>query len=574
MRASGSLASDVVAPEEVPARWADKVTEPAPLDDAASHHMVPMRDGVRLAADVYLPPGTVTEVPVIVMRLPYDKCGRFTFVPQIARYFNAHGYALVAQDVRGKFRSEGERTPGVFDVADGYDTLDWVVHQPWCDGTLGMFGDSYYGFTQWAAAASGHPALRAIVPRFASQEGPARWFKDESVVRAVGLDWLVDIFSLRGIMLEGGAVDWTQRPYDKLIPTDLPNAQRVFDEFRALGDDLPALFTTIYPDGLPAPRLNVPALHVGGWWDVAKTWQLSDWRQASQGPAAADQFLVMAAVDHYDLAYSLDGRAPESMLAGDAELERYLPRMLDAPIAFFDRYVRGRSDVAAPPRVRYEIANAGWATAAAWPPPGLDELTLHLGAAERATASIAGGTLAREPEPAVGHAAWTHDPDHPVPDLSAGDWELLAALPDECVAHGRADVATFTAPVTHEAIDIVGPVRAELTVDSSAPSTHVVVTLCDVTSVGRANMICEGVAAVVTGAGEVAATVELGDTAYRLLPGHRLRLAVCSSRFPRYLTHPGTDESVWTAEITMPARQKLHAGGGRASLVRLGVLRR
>jgi putative CocE/NonD family hydrolase len=142
--------------------------------------MVPMRDGVRLATDVHLPQGA-DRVPAVLVRLPYDKCGRYTFMPQIAPFFRDRGYAFVVQDVRGKFRSEGETVAFVREVEDGYDTLEWLVSQAWCDGNVGMWGDSYYGFTRWAAVASEHPALKAIVPRVTSAD-LAGLFGPETVI--------------------------------------------------------------------------------------------------------------------------------------------------------------------------------------------------------------------------------------------------------------------------------------------------------------------------------------------------------------------------------------------------------
>ncbi len=138
---------------------------PGPHSALATEVMVPMRDGVRLATDVYLPQGDATPGPTILTRLPYDKNGEYTFMPQIASYFLGRGYRVVVQDVRGKFRSEGETLLFVNEADDGYDTLDWISRQQWSDGVVGMWGDSYYGYTQWAAVSSGHPALRAFVPR-------------------------------------------------------------------------------------------------------------------------------------------------------------------------------------------------------------------------------------------------------------------------------------------------------------------------------------------------------------------------------------------------------------------------
>ena len=137
----------------------------APVSPLATEHLVRMRDGARLATDVYLPEGLDGVTETVLVRLPYDKCGDYCFMPRLAPLFTAQRYAFVVQDVRGKFRSEGDDIPFVNEVLDGYDTLDWIVGQPWSNGRVGMFGDSYYGYTQWACVASGHPALRAICPR-------------------------------------------------------------------------------------------------------------------------------------------------------------------------------------------------------------------------------------------------------------------------------------------------------------------------------------------------------------------------------------------------------------------------
>ena len=122
---------------------------------------VRVRDGVRLAADVYLPgaPAELDTTPgdTILIRLPYDKSGSYCYIPLIAEYFVQHGYRVVAQDVRGKFRSSGDALLFVNEANDGYDTIDWITRQSWSNGHVAMWGDSYYGYTQWAAAASGHP---------------------------------------------------------------------------------------------------------------------------------------------------------------------------------------------------------------------------------------------------------------------------------------------------------------------------------------------------------------------------------------------------------------------------------
>ena len=183
---------------------------PAALDPAAEQIMVPMRDGVRLATDVYLPPRP-GRLPAVLVRLPYDKCGRYTFMPQCAPYFTERGYAFVVQDVRGKFRSEGERCPS-FTRSTTATTLwsGWPVKAGAMAASV-CSGNSCYGYTQWAAVASGHPALKAIVPRVTSSDLKvlSSWWGD-SVVQLYGADYLAHYWA--DPLIYFFEVDWAQRP--------------------------------------------------------------------------------------------------------------------------------------------------------------------------------------------------------------------------------------------------------------------------------------------------------------------------------------------------------------------------
>ena len=136
--------------------------------------MVPMRDGVSLAIDVYLPEAAAACAAVLV-RLPYDKNGRYCWMPFIARHFTDRGYAFLVQDVRGKFRSGGEMNAFVHELDDGYDTIEWITRPALVERRVGMWGDSYYGFTQWTAVASGHPALRRSCPASRSPTSSSGW---------------------------------------------------------------------------------------------------------------------------------------------------------------------------------------------------------------------------------------------------------------------------------------------------------------------------------------------------------------------------------------------------------------
>lgn len=547
---------------DVPARWAPLVSDFGLLAHDAEPHMVAMRDSVRLATDVYLPDPLRGRVPAVLMRTCYDKSGPLMDLPEVARRLNAEGYVVVVQDVRGRFRSEGARTPFLYELEDGYDTLDWIVAQSWSDGAVGMLGTSYMGFAQWAAAASGHPALRALSVAVTSQVVPPAWWSPQ-IASPGGTEWLVSEWSCAA-RLEGEVLDWTRRPFADVVPTDLGNARRLLAELRGLASDPARLQRWAFPNGLPAASLSVPTLHAGGWWDLVKTLAMKDWDIASaHSPAADDQFLLMAAADHIGRRYGddEDGMPTEPGLG--------IP--LEPSIAFFHRYLSRRGEGARPlPRVRYETGNAGWTQAGSWPPEGSAVWTLHLADAGPSTSSLLGGSLSAKADRKRGVARWIHDPSAPVPSLG---FDLVRPIAHEAAVHMRPDVATFTSDPVRQPVDIVGPVVAMLNIESSAPSTHVIATLIDLAPDGVVHQLVEGIAAVETLHGPARAVVELGPTAFRLPPGHRLRLAVSSSRFPTYLPHPGTNEDVWTAVDTSPARQLLRTGGGLGSALHLPVRR-
>ena len=199
-----------------------------------------------------------------------------------------------------------------------------------------------------------------------------------------------------------------------------------------------------------------------------------------------------------------------------------------------------------------------------------DRLTLFLadGCGDRTRA--AGGHLTAT-VPASGVAQWTHDPEHPVPYLQESEWGMLADLRDEAPAQTRPDVPTFSTDLVEE---LAGPVVAHLSVRADSPTTHVVARLHDVYPDGRARFLLGGAEIAATSAGGVARVrVRLGDIAYRLRPGHRLRLAVSTSLAPLYLVHPGTGDDPWRPMRIRRAAQELLVGGEEGSRLELTVRR-
>jgi uncharacterized protein len=548
-----------------------EVLRAAPLDPRAEQTMVRMRDGIHLATDIYLPEGH-SRAPAVLVRLPYDKNGRYTFMTRFAPYVNERGYAFVVQDVRGKFRSEGETMPFVHEVEDGYDTLDWIAAQPWSDGRVGMWGDSYYGFTQWAAAASGHPALKAIVPRVTSTDFRVSNWWGEKVVMLYSAQYLTEcwldqwMYHIR--------FDWSVRPLT-----------HVFDEaFAAIGRRSAACDAML---GVQGPRnparsqaahpfdlLKIPVLHSVGWFDNVAPFSLEDYeRIIARREQRPLQYLVGDAVDHemYHLRHAPIEEADDHNTNASA-LERLIPECLSPGLDFCDVFVKGKGDAAIVPRARWFLGNVGWRTSPAWPPTQSRELRLYLGSPEKATASIDGGALLPRPDPVTRVAAWTHDPANLVPSTAEDPFAMLHSWEDERRVQGRDDVLTFTGEPFAEPLDLAGPIGVRLTVGSTCSSMHVYVKLCDVFPDGTARMLVRGESLVRQEDYGQPIDVGMSHTAYRLQPGHRLRISVASSDYPLYLWHPGTNENPWIATKGVANEQTLTTGGVSPSFVEVTIV--
>jgi putative CocE/NonD family hydrolase len=513
-------------------------------------------DGVRLATDVYLPaPGTRRRgCGTVMVRLPYGRRGPVAFLPGLATLVTDHGWALVTQDVRGKFDSTGEREPFAHEIADGLVTLEWIGAQSWSDGRVVAAGDSYFGYTAWAAAATGHPSMRGIMVRVTSPSISRDWMHRQGVFMLGNMsEWAASTWTAPEWVEQ--SLDWTVRPSSQILASaSLESASGTLDSWaRSGGQELAAVDIPL------AAALSRPLVvaHVGGWWDIFHRGQLDTWQRARRADPRGVHLLTMDAVDHVLDPLRRPGEPAVDVVAdvnlrwaGLSEEWRPLLEVLDAVDA----------DGASPPArspVRWRPGLGEWRSDDHWPPAASTVLTMFPGEGSQATSTPEGGILAFGPLPA-GTATWKHDPLNPVPTVERDLWRPLLSGVDQSRIHERDDVATFTSlPFDHE-VTFAGPVRLHSRVGSGGPSLHVVATVCHVWPDGTAYPIADGAAHLSADSGD--ADVDLGHAAYVLPAGDRIRLAVAGSCYPRYALHPGTGEDPYLADTRVPMDQWIELG--------------
>ncbi|MCC4908337.1 CocE/NonD family hydrolase [Microbacterium sp. cx-59] len=527
---------------------------PAPVSPLAREERVRMRDGVRLGTDVYLPAGDDSPGDAILIRLPYDKSGPYTFIPLIAEYLMARGYRVVAQDVRGKFRSEGDALLFVNESDDGYDTIEWIVNQPWSNGRVAMWGDSYYGYTQWAAVASQHPALKAIAPRVTGTQlgEPVRRVAGR---RTSGVEWGITYLYPLTYFHSRDAYFW------ELDPDRRPFSAQAEDVLREIGSRSLS-YDQWYPRPVHLPRFPsasvfdarpVPALHTIGWWDNCAPLSWADVAAIEERPEwALNHFLRVESMDHesYYVDDPLEERVEERT---EEQIRAQLPRMLDPALEFFEVFVRANGRATDIPRVAWNLAGTtGMRQSDAWPPPGAQTRTVF---------ARTDGTLSLDAAASGAALTWTHDPGALVPSSAPNAFAYLLELPDEAPIGSRDDVLAFTSDPFVRPVDLTGPVIADAEISSTGPVMDFFVRLLDVAPDGTARRIARGQVQLADADSGATVHVDLGQVGYRLAAGHRLRIHLHSSDFPEFLPQPGTGEEPWGAVATAVNHQRVTIGG-------------
>jgi putative CocE/NonD family hydrolase len=583
-------------------------TSPQPSVHADFDVPATMRDGTVLRANIFRPDdGGAGTYPVLLMRMPYGKdfpLGSSLINPaQVAR----RGYIVVVQDVRGTFTSGGEFYPFVHEGADGADTVAWAASLPGSDGVVGMYGGSYMGFTQWAAAREQPAALRAIAPMITWAEPHqgvvtrngvgelgtgASWHLQRGLDRlarryrgdpqALGRALVALVRELDALPREG----YLELPLDRFGPLARLELDDTFGEqLRRLGEAeyfAPMRHTYDYD------RVRLPALHVGGWYDVFLDGTIRNF-QGMRAAGHSDQYLLIGPWTHG----SFDGVVGELDFgfAASAALMDMQSDLVSFHLNYFDRYLKGVANgFDRRPAVTYFTMGTNvWRTSDIWPPAGVQSRSWYLHSDGQANGVGGNGTLSPAQPTQEPPDHYTYDPAHPVPTIGGATLlhPLLKAGPrDQRPIEARADLLVYTSEPLSEPLDVTGPVSVVLYVATDAPDTDFVARLVDVHPDGTAMPVTDGIVrlgyrdglpglappSMPVAPGEITRIeVDLWATSIVLAVGHRLRLHVTSSSFPRWERNLNTGLGPQSRELRV-ARQTILHDAEHPSALRLSGL--
>jgi hypothetical protein len=583
--------------------------------------MVPMRDGVRLATDIYFPARDGARLegkfPAILERTPYNKDGSLAYLLP----FVSHGYVVVCQDTRGRYASEGIWHMMTDDVNDGYDTAQWLVRQPWSDGGFSMIGTSYVGGTQHAMAESNPPGLKALIPVDAVANAGYYGMRNGGAFELRFFNW---IFSM-------GAPSGSREARDPAARAALEDAAKHVREYLSelplRKGTTPLKLAPEYEDWLvfalshgandsywKQPGFDVvdqtnryqdvPVYFIGGWydsWALQTTMSYMALSRAKRGPVK----LIMGPWIHGEHMHHAHGETdfgPQAAVDSEAFHLRWYDHWLkgadngaerDAPVRIF--VMGGGSEQKTVEG--FHLHGGAWRDEQEWPLARTRWTPYYL---------RADGALSTEmPAESESSSSYDFDPRNPVPtiggNISSGNGILLQGAWDQrcsvavwnCNNHlplsARRDVLVFMTPPLEHDVEVTGPIDAKLWVSSSAPDTDFTAKLIDVhpptsdfpggmdmnleDGILRARFRNSLEHAELMQPGRVyALTVHLYPTSNRFAKGHRIRLDISSSNFPRFDVNPNTGEALNSSRRLAIATNTIHHDHDHPSQVILPII--
>lgn len=561
---------------------------------AELNQKAPMRDGIALMIDIFRPQAE-GRFPAVLLQTPYNKSGQASR----AKNFAARGYVVVNADSRGRFESGGEWDPfSPKHKTDGYDLVQWIAEQPWCDGNVGMYGLSYMGWTQWWTASQAPPALKAIVPEVA----PPDHFYNCPYQNGIFVCWMMDWAGALSARLPhsagpgayGGFSVNREVAYGKLPYIDFdktrnykPNGWwRKWIEQNTAGGDYWQAISYQTPDSYA--RVEVPSLAISGWFDAnfpGTPMNYLGMKRHGGTPAARRPRMVIGPWEHiinrHRKAASVDF-GPQAIIDWDGYVLRW-----------FDHHLKGVDNgvLRDPPVQVFVMGRNQWRAAKDWPLPDTQFTKFYLHSQGDANSSAGDGTLSTQLPTSDPPDRYIYDPHDPTPSAAFANGHIDGPR-DISESAGRRDVLVYDTAELAEDLEVVGPITARLFAATSRSDTDWMIRLADVHPDGRALFLGEGVMRarhrdpnrrgafnpykLSTIEPEQAYEYKIDfwrPTGNVFLRGHRIRIEISSSYYPYYLRNPNTDEdNIGLARQFQTASQAVYHDDDRPSHVVLPVI--
>lgn len=549
---------------------------------------IPMRDGIHLAADVYLPDrdGSTHDSsafprrwPAVLIRTPYSRKAR-----SVRSYlsFRRRGYAVVTEDVRGRYASEGAFSTIDHEGPDGDDTIDWIAEQPWSDGRVSMAGSSYLGMVQWWAAVEDNPHLYAISPMCSGDDEYLDRFYSNGGALQLGhrLLWLSQNLAARGLPrpLFSGYI-----AHLPLRTADVAASGRVLTIWQqALDHPSYDAFWKRFSIRERMERVNVPVLSFGGWFD---NYAESDLDAFSR--LAVQHKIVETWIGPW--AHNPAVRFPTRDFGADALLTF---RRMQA--RWFDQWLPAASGGrrAEPYRPSLHVFVMGpnvWREEHEWPLARTRYTPLYLNSRSHANSVLGDGTLQWGPAGISKPDTFVYDPKNPVPTVGGAICCDATALPpgplNQAAIETRRDILVYTSSALNQDIEVTGPVRVILYVATSVNDTDFTAKLVDVEPDGRPLIVTDGIQRLryrlslldpvfVKRNAPYQINIDAGVTSHVFSRGHRFRLEISSSNFPRFDRNLNSTQPVAAQKKIVKARQTVFHDNRYSSAVVLPIIPR